>query len=283
MAISVAKNKFKYLLGHVLAIIFPARRQYFEENLNSPYWGKHLSTSRWSRVVDSLIRYYLAHSDKKSGGDKLEGLHKDFWSKKIDPDWYQTSSSRFEESGLLALKPKLEQLFEKIEGRPITAVCEIGTGDGKLIAYLRDHLPGPKRFIGIDLFADRIAVNNQLYPEIEFYAGDAGSWIEQNSADGTLFVTNGGVLEYFSQQSLEKLLEFLAGSQAASMMAIFHEPVLDGHDLSSQMESKLTSAGEYTFSHNHQYLFEKSGFRVLYCADDREAGYRGVTLIAGVS
>ncbi|MEZ4266581.1 MAG: methyltransferase domain-containing protein [Myxococcota bacterium] len=275
------KRRLKSVAGGVLARLLPGRAAAITQDFTRSYWDAAASGSRAGRLVDSLIRFHLAHSRAgRDDGKSLESIHKRFWSEKRDVEWFERSSQDFETKALPHLRGPVADLAARLAGKEPARVCEIGTGDGRFLEYLSQNLPPGPAYVGLDLSAERIELNRGLYPDFEFHSGDAEDWIRENGIDRTLYVTNGGVFEYFSLSSLIELLAFIDRTQPDSAVALFFEPIAADHDLTSELDSRLTTAGEYSFSHNYAHLLGRAGFRLESFIDDTVAGYRAITLYA---
>ena len=270
--------RIKLLMGWLLSKIFVNKFKQVQETFTLPYWGKAKSANALMRVVERLLRFYLAHSDRGvSGGEKLETIHKKFWQTQIEDKWFDGTSKVFDES-LEVLQRPIADLKHFLEGTEHRTLCEIGTGDGRFLDYLRSELGQFQRFIGLDLSEKRIALNRSLYDGLEFFAEDAQQWVPGQKLNKTLFVTNGGVFEYFRPESLKKFAEEVAGN--GNSIALFYEPIVADHDLETELEAKLTTAGEYSFSHNYPAVFESVGMKIVIQHLSEDAGYRGLCLIA---
>jgi hypothetical protein len=268
----------KIFLGWVFSKVFAEKFVQAQQTFTAPYWGKHRSSNALMRIVERLMRFYLAHSDRgNTGGEKLESIHKQFWQNQIEGKWFDNTSKKFDES-IPALEEPVEELKQFLEQHRHTVVCEIGTGDGRFLDYLRGQLTGVERFVGLDLSASRIALNQSLYVGLEFVAGDAQEWVPSQGLRQALFVTNGGVFEYFRPESLEAFMRELVKS--GSSLALFYEPLVADHDLDSEPEAKLTTAGEYSFSHNYPALCRRAGMDIVSMQVNEKAGYRGICMIA---
>lgn len=275
------KGRLKFLAGGVLTQLLPGRAAAIARDLTQSYWDGGAPGPRVGRLVDSLIRFHLAHRGADhDDGKSLESIHQRFWSDKRDVAWFERSSAAFEAEALPNLRGPVADLAARLTEKNIVRVCEIGTGDGRFLEYLSEHLAPGGTYVGLDLSAERMVLNRGLYPGFEFHAGDAGAWIREHGVDGTLYVTNGGVFEYFSQSTLVELLAFIGRTEPHSAVAAFFEPLVDDHQLDSELDSRLTTAGEYSFSHNYPDLFARAGFRVESLTDDRVAGYRALTVFA---
>lgn len=269
---------FKLVCGYFLTLVMRKKTQRIKKTFTQPYWGKEQSENKLIRITERLIRYYLAYSDKSAtGGQMLEHIHKDFWKNQIDDAWYKKTEQSFDKS-LAALLPVVDKLRQFQKENTVEVVCEIGTGDGRFINYLSEVLDQSKRFVGLDICENRINYNKRIYDGVEFYGGDALEWITAQHLENTVYVTNGGVLEYFSPSSLDLLIQTIHKSQGC--VALFYEPISVDHDLSSDVLTDLTKAGEYSFSHNYPAVFKRHGFDIFFESDNDLAGYRGLCLIA---
>lgn len=278
-----SKGRLKSLAGGALARLLPGRADGIARDFARPYWDGGASGSRAGRLVDSLIRFHLAHRGaRQDDGRSLESMHQRFWSDQRDVEWFERSSRAFETETLPHLRGPVADLAARLADTALARVCEIGTGDGRFLEYLSQNLAPGAACVGLDLSGERMELNREIYRGFEFHAGDAAAWIRERGVDGTLYVTNGGVFEYFSQGSLAALLGFIGRTQPHSAVALFFEPVVDDHALDREPGSRLTTAGEYSFSHNYAYLLRRAGFRVESITDDRLAGYRAITLFATV-
>lgn len=268
----------KIFFGWALSNIFPNKFNKIQQTFTLPYWGKHHSNNAIGSLIERLMRFYLAHSDRgNTGGKTLENIHKAFWKNQIEEKWFDNSSKAFDKS-IPALEEPVKALREFLKQHPHPVICEIGTGDGRFLDYLRDQFNPVERFIGLDLSERRITLNQSLYEGLEFVAEDAQKWVEKQNLPQSLFVTNGGVLEYFRPESLETFIRIVESTNGS--LALFYEPLVTDHDLDSEPEAKLTTAGEYSFSHNYPAVCRRAGMRVVFLQVNEKAGYRGICMIA---
>ncbi|MES2661675.1 MAG: class I SAM-dependent methyltransferase [Pseudomonadota bacterium] len=273
----------KMLIGFILTRLMPQKTQRIKKSFALQYWGRGIGKNKISKRMESVIRFYLAHATKNRD-DELEKIHKHFWERQINLNWYEKSQQRFESSTLPVLEPHVKTLKAILENTHISTVCEIGTGDGMFLNHLRQTLHSPTNFIGLDLSAERIAFNSHQFPGLHFFAGDVFEWINHTSTDNTLYVTNGGVFEYSSQKTLTAFFNKIKLQQPGSIIALFHESLALDHKLSTDNESRLTCGGEFSFSHNFPFLFKQAEFRVQHLEEENHpAGYRALTIIASSS
>ena len=77
-----------------------------------------------------------------------------------------------------------------------------------------------------------------------------------------IFISNGGVLEYFSAKQIAKLLKIIAGDLKPSAFA-FIEPLAMKYNLETEIDSRPYGT-EWSFSHNYKQLLESYGFNICY-------------------
>ena len=172
-------------------------------------------------------------------------------------------------------------------GAPVRHLYEIGCGGGRVLAYLANRFPQFEELIGIDLGAERIAANRSLHtdPRLHFHATDAMKWIPAHAQPKSVFIANGGVLEYFLEEELSRLFAWIA-TECAPTAVVFIETIGTDHDLDAEPQS-LVYGREMSFSHNYPRLLEGAGFSIRHrseCEGDmRDGGGRWIRLVASVS
>jgi hypothetical protein len=90
-------------------------------------------------------------------------------------------------------------------------------------------------------------------------------------------VSNGGVLEYFSAENLDRLLAAVALAAPAAVVLV--EPAAPEHDLANDPES-FAFGREYSFSHNYAFRLRKAGFKVVFEQEMPAFGARLVAIVA---
>lgn len=167
-----------------------------------------------------------------------------------------------------------------------TRIVEIGCGNGAALAYCTEKLPWSKRAVGIDINAcaiERAVAAQPPGSRLEFVCADAVDWLAGHPQSGTVLLSNGGVLEYFSQEGVDRLLQALALSRPAALLLL--EPLDTSHDLSHQTNSysfhSVGGAGsEITFSHNHQARLQQAGFEIMFAQSIQFCGTRGIMILS---
>ena len=118
---------------------------------------------------------------------------------------------------------------------------------------------------GIETSADQVRQyqsSSQFDSRIEFANADGGEWLLKNGVSNTLFVSNGGVLEYFRRERLNEMLTHISNNLGPAIFFAV-EPVANDHDWNKTTES-IPFGEELSFSHNYTDLFESNGFQVVH-------------------
>lgn len=255
----IIKDKIKGIIGSALIKFMP-------REVNSIKQGSFSLSEKEKNVFSRLIRFRLAQrAIEKNDYETLSTYHKNFWSGKNAKSFHDNTTERFNAVFLkynIDVIEVLEKLLKK--ERSIDTLCEIGTGSGQVLLYLSNRLPGIKRFVGIDLCKEKVEELNKVNQDarIEFICQNALSWIKEQGTKNTIFLTNMGVLEYFTQNEVEDLVGHIAAQLHPSFFVAI-EPVAVEHDLKREHKSQCFG-GEYSFSHNYPYLFETSGFSIKF-------------------
>lgn len=111
-----------------------------------------------------------------------------------------------------------------------------------------------------------------------FECADAREWLYENGRANTLFVTNGGVMEYFRREQLNEMLQFIS-TELKPAMFFAVEPFAADHNWSTTTES-IPFGVELSFSHNYRDLFASNGFDIVHQRPITYKSWRMVTTIA---
>ncbi|MBV7337255.1 class I SAM-dependent methyltransferase [Chloroflexi bacterium TSY] len=214
--------------------------------------------------LDSLLRAGLIEQALAKGqSTTLEQYHYDFWQGERGHQYHSERQNRFEEIFLRHYAYLVDEINALVQTEPgYTTLCEIGSGSGQLLDYLAANVPAIERCIGIDLSEETTKTNQQTYsnPKLEFVAAGGLEWVEAHGQPNWIYLTHGGVLEYFSQENLELLLNHI-GQTLAPAIFIAIEPVAVDHNLATELDSKPYGR-EFAFSHNYPHLFDKAHFHL---------------------
>lgn len=247
---TLTKDDLKYGVGCVLARVLRERSALVQENFTLPYWHPGLANSR----VNRLIRFAIARRmTTREPEQRLESIHREFWRSHSKDGWFSATDDRIEHRPA-HVDAILAQLPELVSALGIRHVCEFGTGNGKFLQLLRERLGPELSYTGIDICVEQVEANRNVYTGLEFVAADACEWLDQNIRDNTLYLTFGGVLEYFCHTSVRQMLASIATCSRNSLLALFIEPIAAEHALESDPRS-LSFGGEFSFSHNSTLFF----------------------------
>ena len=142
---------------------------------------------------------------------------------------------------------------------------EIGCSSAPVLNYLTKSIPSIRSAVGIDINTEQIEKNrnaSHFDSRVRFIAGDGFQWVLENGQENTLFITNGGVLEYFPREHLTRMLSHISTKLGNSLFFAV-EPVAEDHDWATSEES-IPFGDELSFSHNYQLAFASSGFEIIH-------------------
>ena len=274
---SPAKRQLLGLSGFLLLPLFPHRSARIA---NEQFTLVELHRHRRD-IIDHLLRMGLAwRAGQRRDWQTLTRYHRAYW-RGTEAHLYHRSRNRFQTLFLPHFAYLVEELKAALADGNYTTLCEIGTGNGDLLVYLAQELPSIKHFVGIDLSEQTIADNQERYTldAVEFVAADATAWIESHGQPHTIFLTFGGVFEYFAPAELEQLLDHIATTLSPTLILLV-EPVAADHDLTHETESRLYGI-EYAFSHNYPHLLQKHGFTILHQSEKIVFQDTEMVIIAG--
>ena len=232
--------------------------------------------------LEQLALAVLAIRYREAGCfNRLARQHHEFWLRGPCDFVYDATGPRLEKQ--LFNGPHriaLDRLEAELEQGSFHTVCEIGCGNGAVLAYLADRLPAVDRFIGLDLNAAQIARNQVQHAadtRLEFSACDAIDWITHHAGPNMAFYTYGGVFEYFTQSQLEGMLLTLAMHTPTCIALV--EPVSFDHDFEADSTSQ-PHGRELSYSHAYPALLAKAGFQGIWQAESADAKSRWMMLLA---
>ncbi len=250
----VLRPVLKNVVGTLALSVFPNKAKLIE-NTDEYRCNGLLDRIIWA----GLIRNARSH-------DSVSHLHNRFWMGAGGTQFVESHGSRFENWFLVkhfSIVIEIEKLIAS-DKRKYNHVVEIGCGDGQVINYLSGRLKNIESFTGVDINEDVIALNNQRYRKrnLKFACGETIDWVCRKGKPGSIFISNGGVLEYFSAKHIAELIKKIAGDLKPSAFA-FIEPLAMKYNLEMEKDSRPYGT-EWSFSHNYKSLFESHGFNTLY-------------------
>lgn len=252
----VNRNWLRYWAGQLLAACLPERRDRQILAFTIPNPDGETRTP----IADRLIRYYLGHrhlDDPKT----LEAMHRGFWQSQTPSDWYRLGAARHQSTHVPLFGPIFLSLRDNLRDKGIRSVREFGCGDGRWLAWLAKHWPEVDDFVGIDLSAAQIEINRQRFPSLRFEACELVEWAQSHAIGRCLYLTHCGVLEYLSQDSIDRLLSTLAAQSPGSLIA-FVEPVDADMDLDLPDLPSRPHGDEFSWSHHYPARLRAAGCRI---------------------
>lgn len=224
----------------------------------------------WGPVAKLLRNAHLADLIDRKDHEAIHRFHQAFWASPQARSFYTSFAGRFEDVFLAHHAGIVEVISEVVQAwsDPLPRLVEIGSGDGRLLEYLSEHLPDVAEFHGVELNAEQVArcqARLQGRPRLAFHHNDSRTWLEQHSRSGTVLLTNGGVGEYSTRGQLLALLERLRASGGPCAVA-FTETIATDHCLDTERES-IPYGRELAFSHHYPAIAEEAGFQVVYWKD----------------
>ena len=266
------KQSAKEWAGWIAAIVAANRTKQLRD---SP-------TSKPTNLQDKLIMDFLKrHAMLNKHADFFERLHIDFWQGEGGIEFSQNCDHRFEDLFLAKQKIEFDQLREVWNQLRPKHIIEFGCNSGLLLNYLTTQLEGVQSSTGIEINAQQVQQNqasDSFDPRIQFTATEGGEWLFENATANSLYVSNGGVLEYFKRERLDEMLTHIT-AQLRPAVFFASEPVADDHDWTLSTES-IPFGEELSFSHNYTDLFESNGFSIVHQRAVQFATWKMVATIA---
>ncbi|WP_405296878.1 class I SAM-dependent methyltransferase [Algibacter sp. Ld11] len=255
---SIILQVLTFTIGNLLVFLFPKKAKQLSEKGMTLVMKNSLSISE--RLMRDAI---MKKVEGKADNDTLANLHQNFWKNQGNA-FFSSTDDNFNSHFLPNCSYILDLLKEELSNEPVvfTTFVEIGTGKGNVLNYLSSKFPEINRFVGIDLSEDQIISNRDKFSnntKLEFVASDAVDWVEKNGESNTVFLTAGGVLEYFTEEQLNDFLKQINNLGKSYFVAM--EPNGLDHDFGLNPNSQLYGH-ERSFSHNYSKLFKNAGFRI---------------------
>ena len=268
------KRRLKVIAGHVVGLLRPGRRA----ELGRGEIGSHLS------LADRFIVAGLVGRHTQRGTlAELAPLQDWLWSSGqavTYPDyWGEHRFAQLWKDGQDVLLEPLRQLAQESPASCRT-LCEIGCGSGLVLADVRRRLPMFDTYVGIDLSAGQVEGNRRRDPDPRtcFEAADGAAWALERSAPGFVFLSNGGVLEYFVPRKMQQVIRELPARGLPVSFALA-EPIAENFDPAQATESRVLGV-ERTFSHPYARWFREAGWSIRFQQEARADGIRWFLMVA---
>lgn len=261
------KQKIKSIIGNVLISLFPKKAARLEAK------GLTMFDLNSSFFVRQMRHVILKNAESKNNLDQLSKIHNNFWVNQGSGVF--SSNNSFKDNFL----PNCTFIFDIVKekffkGEPqFDTLVEIGVGNGDVLHYLASNFPEIDKFIGIDLSAAQVKVNQEKYKansKLEFINTDVLEWIKKEGRKNTIFVTSNGVFEYFTEQQLREFIKYI--NSLGRVLFVTIEPNEIDHDFELNPNS-IVYGGERSFSHNYSKIFQDYGFTIFHHSKKRMTIY----------
>ena len=181
--------------------------------------------------------------------------------------WYERQAMKFSIDDVNKKRIEFINFLDSfINNYDVNLICEIGTGDGRFLNYLKNKYPEIEYFIGIDLIKELMEKNNKKYStnnkkQIKFLTGEISGKYEEilntNNNQNVLFLAT-RTFTCFTQSELEELFSRISDSKKGVAIGFFEQNDID---LKKEKLSRSRDQ-ENRFSHNYIYLLEKYNLQI---------------------
>jgi predicted TPR repeat methyltransferase len=267
-----ARDRLKLMVGRAAELALPALGREIDEDRNA---------ARAPALKRSILYSRLRRAQSRSDVIAIEKALAAFWKgnsgDRFHDHYAEPRFNLFIEHHSKVIDA-LAGLVER-SGARFTRLVEIGCGDGAVLAWCAERLPCISEAIGLDIntaVIERISVAHPPGGRLSFANAEARDWLMAHPQAGTVMLANGGVLEYFSQDSLDAILQTLALFPPAAIVLV--EPVSPDHDLQNHNGSFIFGR-ERSFSHNHRHRLQEAGFDVMFGEEMQISGTRWMLMI----
>jgi SAM-dependent methyltransferase len=231
-------------------------------------------------LFEKLARFYLAEKNsRKKNKKQLASLHQEFWKGR--------SGRKFHEITRKNAAFKLNENFSAViaiaryhvQRYHLKNLVEIGCGNGEVLRYLAGLMSDDiEHFIGLDLSLEQIQANNgeNNNDKIKYIHADVDEWIRGWDCNDSLFMTHRGVLEYFTEEMVNRLFRRLANGCNCVLLI---EPIDHAVNLDLQTSSHVFGM-EYSFSHNYPEILKQNKFKILHLEDKTVDRWRTLMIFA---
>lgn len=210
----------------------------------------------------------------------LQPIHRRFWQSREGVLHYGHHENRHSGEFLMHHVDVVDEVCAAAMVHGIESLVEFGCGRGEVLQHFLRTGPFAAG-IGVDLSAGLLAIARAatIDPRISYACNDALGWLRVSGKPGCVYLTNGGVYEYFSPERLRELFAHIYGMLRPAIIALV-EPLSPDHDLEADTRSR-TYGIEQSFSHPYPALLRDAGFSILHQTDYRDgAAQRWLRLIA---
>jgi trans-aconitate methyltransferase len=266
------RDRLRALFGDVVELVVPSLAREIDEGRSS---GRAL------RLKRAIVHARLRRAESRNDAAALERALQARWRSDVNDDFYAAYVTRFDAWFHGPHYRVIDALADAVAVNPrLVRLVEAGCGDGRALAHLAERLPGLQELVGLDLNARIIARNVRVHgdrPRLRFEHSDARRWLAEQTRDGTILFSYGGVLEYVSEPELAAILARLGRHRDTAVALV--EPVDPRHNLTSDAASH-PHGQERSFSHNHVALLAAAAFTIRFAEELTLHGIRWMMVLA---
>ena len=270
---SRSKNMIKVWAGRAFEIIVPSAVHDLETGTAE---GRFVKIKQW------ILYSRTTRARTKGDTGALQKTLFQFWRTKTADAYFDKYLDRYQKWFLGPHHEIVDQLAALARTGDYARLIEVGCGSGRVLEHCAAAMPNVPECIGVDINPGIIARNRTTFattPRLQFLAADASAWLLETARPGTILLTYGGVMEYFSPQTLATIFQALAQQGTAAVALV--EPVDPDHDLQNDGASHAFGA-ENSFSHNHETLLQTAGFQTMFRKTLGLGGQSWIMLLAVV-
>lgn len=267
----LSRSRLKLWLGSGLETLMPELSRDIATGANP---------SRFVWLKSCILYARTIRAQQKGDAGTLQKVLFDNWRIDRADSFYDKFTDRFDRWFLGPHHEIVDQLQALSRKTRFESLIEIGCGDGRVLEHCVAALPDIRRAVGIDINPAIIARNRETFRDnslLSFTAADASTWLAEHMQDGTIVLTYGGVMEYFSAAALSSMFRSIAKYDRVAVALV--EPVDPTHDLQTDPDSH-TFGEENSFSHNHRVLLGGAGFEIAYSTTVQLGGVTWAMMIA---
>lgn len=268
---SHSRETIKLWLGTLAEVFVPWARRDLDAGDES---GRLITIKRWILYARS------ARARARGDARALQKSLFQFWRADTADAYFDRYLDRYQKWFLGPHHEIVDQLANLARSGEYSRLIEVGCGAGRVLDHCVAAMPELQSFIGVDINPVIIARNKVDFaqnPRLQFIAADASVWLRDTAQPGTILLTYGGVMEYFSAETLSAMFGTLAQHRPATVALV--EPIDPNHDLANDPASHVFGQ-ENSFSHNHEKLLQSAGYRTLFRKELRLGGVSWVMLVA---
>lgn len=268
---SHSRDTLKLWAGSIAEILAPWARHDLDIGANS---------GRFLKLKKLILFARTARARARGDAGALQKSLFHFWRADTADTYFDQYLDRYQKWFLGPHHEIVDHLAKLSSGGGYNRLIEVGCGAGRVLEHCAAAMPEVRDFIGVDINPVIIARNQAEFAQntrLQFLSADASCWLQDTAQPGTIMLTYGGVMEYFSAETLSVMFEALAQHQPAAVALV--EPVDPNHDLARDAASHVFGQ-ENSFSHNHEKLLEAAGYDVIFRKTLQLGGVSWVMLLA---